>query len=157
MSGWIYVMEPQDYQAWLTGGAAMGSLAESGQKLFESLACGNCHKPDGSGRCPSLVGLYGRTVQLASGGIVQADEAYIRESILNPQAKIVAGFQPLMPTFQGLVTEEGVLELIEYIKSLGQAPGAAAGGNGLTQDRHPEERQPGDARSHREAGRPLAL
>jgi cytochrome c oxidase subunit 2 len=132
MTGWIDVMEPQDYQAWLDGGAAMGSLAASGQKLFESLACGNCHKPDGSGRCPSLVGLYGRPVQLAGGGVVQADEAYIRESILNPDVKIVAGFQPLMPTFQGLVTEEGVLELIEYIKSLSPAAGTQAGGNGLT-------------------------
>ncbi len=125
MTGWIYAMEPQDYQAWLSGGRAFGSLAENGEKLFQDLACGNCHKADGSGRCPSLVGLFGRSVQLADGRFVNADEAYLRESILQPNAKIVAGYQPLMPTFQGLVTEEGVLELIEYIKSL--APPAAPG------------------------------
>ena len=130
MIGSIYVMEPQDYQAWLTGGAPMGSLAESGGKLFQDLACANCHKPDGSGRCPTLVNLYGRPVPLTGGGSVRADEAYLRESILNPDAKVVAGYQPLMPTFQGLVTEEGVVELIEYIKSLGQTPGASVNGSG---------------------------
>ena len=122
MGGWVYVMEPRDYEAWLSGGTSGGSLAENGQKLFDELACGNCHKPDGSGRCPSLTGLFGKTVQLAGGGAVQADEGYIRESILQPQAKIVAGYGPIMPTFQGLVTEEGVTQLIEYIKSLGPPP-----------------------------------
>jgi len=123
MIGWIDVMEPQDYQNWLSGGAPQGTLAESGQKLFESLACVNCHKADGTGRCPSLVGVFGNTVHLAGGGTVTANEEYIRESILRPDAKIVAGYQPVMPTFQGLVTEEGVVQLIEYIKSLGQKPG----------------------------------
>jgi cytochrome c oxidase subunit 2 len=127
MIGWVYVMEPQDYQAWLNGGRAFGSLAENGEKLFQDLACANCHKADGSGRCPSLVGLFGRNVQLADGRTVKADEAYIRESILRPDAKVVAGFQPLMPTFQGLVTEEGVLQLMEYIKSLGKQPGITPG------------------------------
>jgi cytochrome c oxidase subunit 2 len=122
MGGWVYVMAPRDYEAWLSGGTSGGSLAENGQKLFEELACGNCHKPDGSGRCPSLTGLFGKTVQLAGGGTVKADEGYIRESILQPQAKIVAGYGPIMPTFQGLVTEEGVTQLIEYIKSLGPPP-----------------------------------
>jgi cytochrome c oxidase subunit 2 len=122
MIGWIHVMEPQDYEAWLSGGA-MGSLAENGQRLFQSLACGNCHKLDGTqGRCPNLVGLFGSTVQLTGGGTVKADEAYIRESILRPAAQVVAGFQPIMPTFQGLVTEEEVLQLVEYIKSLAPSP-----------------------------------
>jgi cytochrome c oxidase subunit 2 len=125
MIGWVYVMEPQDYQAWLSGGAPEGSLASNGAKLFQDLACGNCHYADGHGRCPSLVGLFGSPVRLAEGGTVKADEAYIRESILNPNAKIVAGFQPIMPTFQGLVTEEGLLQLIEYIKSMGPRAGAA--------------------------------
>jgi cytochrome c oxidase subunit 2 len=126
MIGWIYVMEPQDYQNWLTGESATASLAESGAKLFQDLACANCHKADGTGRCPSLVGLFGKTVPLAGGGSVKADEAYIRESILQPSAKVVAGYQPLMPTFQGLVTEEQVLQLVEYVKSLGPKPAAAA-------------------------------
>lgn len=125
MIGWIYVMEPRDYQAWLSGGNATGTLAENGQKLFQDLACANCHKPDNSGRCPSLVGLFGKTVQLVGGATVKADEAYIRESILQPAAKVVAGYQPVMPTFQGLVAEDGVLQLVEYIKSLGPNPGAA--------------------------------
>src|SRR5690348_10511434 len=66
MIGWVYAMEPQDYQDWLAGGAS-GSLSDRGARLFDDLACGNCHKADGSGRCPTLVGLYGRTVQLAGG------------------------------------------------------------------------------------------
>ena len=89
MIGWIYVMEPQEYQAWLSGGRGFGSLAENGEKLFQDLACGNCHKADGSGRCPNLVGLFGRNVQLADGRTIKADEGYIRESILQPNAKIV--------------------------------------------------------------------
>ena len=128
MIGWIYVMEPRDYQRWLSGGSSEGTLAESGEKLFTNLACSNCHKADGTGRCPSLEGLFGKTVQLAGGAKVVADEAYIRESILHPAAKIVAGYQPVMPTFQGLVTEDGVLQLIEYIKSL--APNPVVGGGG---------------------------
>jgi cytochrome c oxidase subunit 2 len=125
MIGWIYVMEPQDYQNWLTGGVTAGSLAENGEKLFQDLACANCHKADGTGRCPSLVGVFGKSVQLAGGGTVMADEAYIRESILHPAAKVVAGYQPVMPTFQGLVTEEGILQLVEYVKSLAPKPGVA--------------------------------
>ncbi|MGA3235121.1 MAG: cytochrome c oxidase subunit II [Bryobacteraceae bacterium] len=123
MIGWVYVMEPNEYQEWLNGGASMGSMAEKGGKLFDDLACSNCHKQDGSGRCPSLVGLYRKHVQLADGRVITADEAYLRESILQPDAKVVAGFQPLMPTFQGLVNEEGVVQLIEYIKSLSPKPG----------------------------------
>jgi cytochrome c oxidase subunit 2 len=122
MIGWVYAMTPQDYQRWLAGSPS-GSLVQDGAKLFEDLACSNCHKPDGSGRGPSLVGVFGSTVKLAGGGTVKADEAYIRESILNPAAKVVEGYQPDMPTFQGLITEENVVQLIEYVKSLGVRPG----------------------------------
>src|SRR5436305_12936494 len=113
MIGWIYVMEPQEYATWLSGGTE-GTMAENGKLLFEQLACINCHKMDGTGRCPIMTGVFGSTVKLAGGGTVKADESYIRESILNPQAKIVAGFEPVMPTFQGLVTEHQLLQLIEY-------------------------------------------
>lgn len=123
MIGWVYVMEPQDYQAWLSGGAT-GSLASSGERLFHDLACVNCHHLDDQGRCPNLRNLYGSQVPLSDGTKVVADEEYLRESILNPSVKIVAGFQPIMPTFQGLVTEEGVLQLVEYIKSLTPKPGS---------------------------------
>lgn len=122
MVGWIDVMKPEDYQAWLSGGKASGTLAENGQKLFQELACANCHHLDDQGRCPNLRGLYGKQVLLNTGRSVKADESYIRESILNPNAKIVAGFEPIMPTFQGQISEEGVLQLIEYIKSLSAKP-----------------------------------
>src|SRR5580698_7683850 len=119
MIGWVYVMEPPDYQAWLSGGAGEGTLAERGGKLFSDLACANCHHPDGSGRGPSLEGLFGTTVELEDGSKVVANDDYLRESILSPQAKIVKGYKPIMPTFQGLVTEDQLLQLIEYIKSAG--------------------------------------
>jgi cytochrome c oxidase subunit II len=117
MIGWVTAMTPADYQAWLGGGLAGGSMADSGAKLFTDLACVTCHLDDGKGRGPSLKGVYGKQVLLASGQAVAMDDAYMRESILNPQAKIVAGFQPAMPTFQGLVTEEQLLQLIAYVKS----------------------------------------
>jgi cytochrome c oxidase subunit 2 len=131
MIGWVYVMAPQDYQAWLSGGSG-GSLASSGEKLFQDLACANCHHPNDQGRCPNLHNLYGTQVSLSDGTHVLFDEAYIRESILSPAAKVVAGYQPIMPTFQGLVTEENVLQLIEYIKSLTPKPGAAPAGSAKT-------------------------
>jgi cytochrome c oxidase subunit 2 len=118
MIGKVVVMEQDDYQTWLGGGAQEGSLASAGQKLFADLACNTCHRPDAQGRGPVLENLFGKTVSLQQGGTVVVDEAYIRESIVNPAAKIAAGFQPIMPAFQGLVSEEGLLELIEYVKSL---------------------------------------
>jgi cytochrome c oxidase subunit 2 len=119
MIGWVTAMEPSDYQAWLGGGPAGGSMAENGAKLFQDLACSTCHLENGQGRGPVLKGAYGKPVTLQSGQTVTVDDAYIRESVLNPQAKVVAGFQPIMPTFQGLVTEEQLLQLIAYIKSIG--------------------------------------
>ena len=122
MIGEIVVMDPSDYQTWLSGGAPEGSLASAGEKLFQDLACITCHRADAQGRGPVLEGLFGKTVSLSNGATVVADEAYVRESILNPGAKIVAGFQPIMPTFQGLISEEQLLALIEYIKSLHTQP-----------------------------------
>ena len=122
MIGEVIAMEPSEYQAWLSGGAAEGSLASAGAKLFQDLACNTCHRPDAQGRGPVLEGLFGKTVSLQSGETVTVDEAYVRESILQPAAKVTAGFQPIMPTFQGLVSEEQLLELIEYIKALQALP-----------------------------------
>jgi len=122
MTGEVVVMDAIEYQAWLSGGGPEGSLAEGGAKLFASLACNTCHRPDAQGRGPVLEGLFGKTVTLQSGETATVDEAYVRESILTPSAKIAAGFQPIMPTFQGLVTEEQLLELIEYVKSLQAVP-----------------------------------
>jgi cytochrome c oxidase subunit II len=131
MIGWINVMEPSEYQTWLSGGTGEGSLASTGQKLFQDLACNTCHKTDGTGRGPALEAIFGKQIELQNGQKVIADESYIRESILNPQAKVVAGFQPIMPTFRGLVSEEQVLQLIAHIKALGmQGGGGAAGAAG---------------------------
>jgi cytochrome c oxidase subunit 2 len=118
MTGEVVVMEPTEYQAWLSGGNAEGSLASAGEKLFQDLACNTCHRSDTQGRGPVLVGLFGKTQNLEGGGSIVVDEAYVRESILTPSAKITAGFQPIMPAFQGLITEEQLLELIEYVKAM---------------------------------------
>jgi len=122
MIGEVVVMEPSEYQTWLSGGVPEGSLASAGAKLFADLACNTCHRPDAQGRGPVLEGLFGKSVTLQSGETAVVDEAYVRESILTPSAKIAAGFQPIMPTFQGLVTEEQLLELVEYVKSLNALP-----------------------------------
>ncbi len=122
MTGEVVVMEPVAYQTWLSGGAPEGSLASTGEKLFSDLACNTCHRPDSRGRGPVLDNVFGRPVPLHDGTVVTADESYIRESILTPAAKVTAGFQPVMPAFQGLVSEEQLLALIEYIKSLSSHP-----------------------------------
>jgi cytochrome c oxidase subunit II len=128
MIGTIVVMSRDDYQAWLAGGGGGGggSMAAQGEKEFQALSCSTCHRADGRGRGPSLVGVYGSTVPLNNGQTVVADDAYVRESILSPSAKIVAGYEPIMPTFQGLVSEEQLLSLIEYVKSLKAPPAPPA-------------------------------
>jgi cytochrome c oxidase subunit II len=125
MIGSVTVMEPNEYQAWLAGGGE-GSLADRGGALFQQLACNTCHLESGQGRGPSLQNIWGKPVELSDGSTVTVDEEYVRESILNSQAKIVRGFQPLMPTFQGLISEEGLVSLIEYIRSLSPTAGGAA-------------------------------
>lgn len=131
MGGWVTVMEPTDYAAWLSGSLSReGNPVAAGQKLFAEKFCITCHLANGTGRAPSLNGMYGAPVLLADGSTVTADEAYIRESILQPNAKIVAGYQPLMPTYQGQLTEEQILALTAYIESL-QSPPAPAKGSGI--------------------------
>jgi cytochrome c oxidase subunit 2 len=118
MIGTVTVMEPAQFQAWLQGGGVEGTLAQRGARLFNDLACSSCHVDTGQGRGPSLKDIVGATVELQDGSTAVVDEAYLRESILNSQAKIVKGYQPLMPTFQGLVSEESLVALIEHVKSL---------------------------------------
>ncbi len=120
MIGWVEVMEPTDYQHWLAGGAE-GSLASQGEKLFQKYACNTCHTGDATGRGPTLQGLYGTDVMLSDNSVLKVDENYIRESILNPQAKVVKGFATpsVMPTFQGQVNEDDLIKLLAYLKSLG--------------------------------------
>lgn len=117
MIGTIIVMPPAEFQAWL-GGATGDAPAVAGEKLFRDLACITCHRGDSGARGPDLAGLAGTTVKLAGGATVTADETYLRESIVTPSAKVVEGYQPIMPTFQGLVSEEQLLQLIAYVQSL---------------------------------------
>jgi cytochrome c oxidase subunit 2 len=128
MIGAIVVMEPAQYEAWMSGGST-GPLSASGEKIFAELGCVTCHRTDSQGRGPNLQGVFGKPVQLADGRTVTADENYVRESILDPNAKIVKGFAPLMPTFQGLVSEEQLNALVAYVKSMANAqPGAVVAG-----------------------------
>lgn len=135
MIGSVYVLEPEDYQVWLAGGI-QGSPAEAGQKLFVSLTCSTCHSDTATARGPVLTGLFGRERPLQDGSMVRVDENYLRQSILNPGEKIAAGYQPIMPSFQGQVNEEQLVQLISYIKTLTPPTGgglpAGAGSAGAT-------------------------
>jgi cytochrome c oxidase subunit 2 len=119
MIGSIIVMEPAQYEAWMSGGST-GPLSATGEKIFAELGCVTCHRMDTQGRGPNLQGVFGKPVLLEDGRTVTADENYVRESILDPGAKIVKGFKPVMPTFQGLVSEEQLNALVAYVKSLSQ-------------------------------------
>ena len=130
MIGSVIVMEPAEFATWLSGGVKQ-SLASAGENLFQQLGCVSCHSGDPTARGPSLAGLFGKQVQLNNGTTVVADETYVRESILAPQAKIVAGYQPIMPTFKGLVSEEQLLQLIAYIKEKGAGGGDAGAPAGM--------------------------
>jgi len=119
MIGSVVAMEPTDFDNWLSGNASQQLPAVAGQQLYQSLGCVSCHGPNGEGgRGPALAGLFGRQVFLNTGQVLKADEAYIRESIVNPQAKLVSGFGPIMPTFQGQISEEQLLQILAFIKSL---------------------------------------
>ena len=120
MTGEVTVMKPEDYAEWLAGGKAEGSLAAQGEKMFQQFGCTTCHRSDSGARGPNLQGLYGRPVRLTDNRVVIADDNYIRESILQPNAKIVSGFQAIMPTFQGVINEEQLIQITEYIKHLSE-------------------------------------
>jgi cytochrome c oxidase subunit 2 len=126
MIGTVTAMEPLAFQTWLAGGKSGGSMADLGAKVFNELGCATCHLDSAQGRGPSLRGVFGGQATLTSGEKVTVDEAYIRESILNPTAKLVAGYPPLMPTFQGVVSEEQIAQLTAYVKSLPPPVGGAA-------------------------------
>jgi cytochrome c oxidase subunit II len=119
MIGSIVVMDDRDYAAWMSGSGNQ-PLAVTGQKLFSELGCITCHRSDTQGRGPNLVGVFGKPVLLEDGRTVMVDENYVRESILEPGAKIVRGFKPVMPTFQGQVSDEQLNALVAYVKSLNQ-------------------------------------
>jgi cytochrome c oxidase subunit II len=138
MIGSIVVMQPTQFDDWLSGNAGQQSPAVAGQQLYESLGCVSCHGAQGEGgRGPALAGLFGRQVFLTNGQTVIADEGYVRESIENPGAKLVNGFGPIMPTFQGQVTPDQLIQIMAFIKSLqsptvqpGSAPAASPAASG---------------------------
>jgi cytochrome c oxidase subunit II len=129
MTGSIIVMEPREFDDWLSGNTGNTTPAVAGQQLYQTLGCASCHGASGEGgRGPNLTGIFGKDQALQSGESVRVDEGYIRESITNPQAKLVVGFGPIMPTFQGQVSEDQMVQLIAYIKSLhgeGEIPATA--------------------------------
>jgi cytochrome c oxidase subunit 2 len=118
MIGDVVVLTPEDYKKWLEGSTSGASLAQNGERLFASLSCTACHNTRPDARGPSLANVYGSRLALSSGQQITADDAYLREAILNPSQHITQGYAPIMPTYQGQISEEGVIDLVEYIKSL---------------------------------------
>lgn len=121
MKGRVVVLEQADYEQWLKATAPVDPPAVAGAKLFAQMNCAQCHKDPGvEAKGPPLVGLLGQEVKLESGKTVIADEAYLRESILKPAAKVVAGYRPIMPPYEAetQISEEGLNDLIAYLKSL---------------------------------------
>jgi len=118
MIGEITVLTPEDYQKWTQQSTSGMSLAQNGERLFGSLGCNACHNGTAAARGPNLAGVYGSKLQLANGSEVQVNEAYLRDSILNPSQHVTAGYAPIMPTYQGQVSEDGLIDLVEYIKTL---------------------------------------
>jgi cytochrome c oxidase subunit II len=118
MIGEVTAMTPDDYEAWLAGSTSGSSLAQNGERLFASLGCNACHSGSASARGPNLAEMYGSKVQLQNGSYAQVDDAFLRDSILNPTMHTMAGYAPIMPTYQGQVSEEGLIDLVEFIKTL---------------------------------------
>ncbi len=124
MGGYVYVMEQRDFDNWLSGSVSGQTPVEQGRDLFENkLGCASCHAGGPAQRGAKLEGIFGKDVKLVGGSTVQVTDAYIRESILNPSGQIVEGYQPIMPTFKGQVTEEQLMSLVAYIKSLSGVTG----------------------------------
>src|SRR6516162_2984904 len=118
MIGDIVVLTPEDYKKWLVESTSGASLAQNGERLFASLSCNACHNGQANSRGPSLAGVYGSHLPMANGGTQLADEAFLRDAILNPSDHVRQGYAPIMPTYQGQVSEDGVIALVEYIKNL---------------------------------------
>ena len=118
MIGDIVVLSQEDYRKWLAQSTSGASLAQNGERLFASLSCAACHNTKPDARGPSLSNVYGSKMTLATGQPVTADDAFLREAILNPSQHVTQGYAPIMPTYQGQISEEGVIALVEYIKNL---------------------------------------
>lgn len=124
MGGTVVVNTPADYSAWLAGHQTGTTLAARGATVFRHAGCSGCHGSNASVHAPDLGGLYGRTVHLSDGSSVTADDRYLHDSILLPRSRVVAGYAPIMPAYSGQLSEEDVIALIHYIKSLAPAEGS---------------------------------
>lgn len=125
MGGKVHVMEPSDYEAWLEVGSTGLSTAREGRALFQQHHCGGCHGGNGSVKAPPLEGVYGSQVPILNPGdkqahFVTADYRYLRDSILLPKKEIVAGYEPLMPSYMDQLSEEEILKILAYLKSIGR-------------------------------------
>jgi cytochrome c oxidase subunit II len=118
MIGEIVAMTPDDYERWTAGSTSGASLSQNGERLFASLGCGSCHSGNANAHGPTLAEVYGSKLQMANGSIVTVDDAFLRDTILNPTMHQVAGYAPIMPTYEGQISEEGLIDLVEYIKNL---------------------------------------
>src|SRR5438874_3927130 len=122
MIGHVVVMEPVAYQRWLTTGEANESIVATGRRLFLDRGCSGCHALNSKFHAPLLEGLFNKPVPLSSGEIVEADEQYLRDSILLPGKQIAAGYDNIMPSYAGQLSEEEIMQLIAYLKSIGEKP-----------------------------------
>jgi cytochrome c oxidase subunit 2 len=122
MIGRVIVMSPGDYENWLTRGQPGSTLVQSGERLFRDLGCSGCHEGPSVVRAPPLQGIFGKPVPLDNGEVVAADEAYLRDSILFPAKQVVGGYTNAMPSFRGKISEEELLEIVAYLKSLATTP-----------------------------------
>ena len=122
MNGEVVIMRPADYARWVASQPQGDTLAEQGEEVFASHGCGGCHGAGAAVHAPPLEGLYGSQVPLAGGGFALADETYIRDCILLPRKHVPAGYAPIMPSFQGVLTEDQLVPLIAYVKSLKAKP-----------------------------------
>ena len=120
MVGTVYVQEPAEQARWLAQQPAPDSLVSIGERAFRTRGCSGCHAPNAAIRAPLLDGIYGKRVPLSDSTLVTANEQYLRDSILLPNKQISAGYQPIMPTFQGQISEEELNAIIAYLKSLGE-------------------------------------
>jgi len=118
MIGRVFVLSQADYAGWLQRSGASTDLAGQGKVLFDNLGCSGCHDSQSAVRAPTLAGLYGHPVPLEGGRVVTADDQYLRDSILDPNRDVAAGYQPVMPTYAGQISEDDLLKLIAYLKSL---------------------------------------
>jgi len=118
MIGEVTVLSPEDYEKWTQESTSGTSLAQNGERLFASMGCNACHSGSAAARGPNLAGVYGSKLQLTSGSQVLVNDAYLRDAILNPSQHVTAGYAPIMPTYQGQVSEDGLIDLVEYIKNM---------------------------------------